>query len=558
MRQTGGTNRNKFIILLSAAYLYLGLPFVIFALGFCRIYISIPLTIIVIAGVVLCIREHLRDRYKDYPMFWHWYDILKLVLVFALILAWVGFSGVGQYSWQNVDHIYRNTIFESMVNRDWPVVFPSMLESGGTDRGLVYYIAFWMPAAIVGKLFGISAGYAMQYIWTVLGIAIVYLFLCFWRKKIMIWPIVVLILFSGMDAIGSLFAGDSLPEVLTSEKHIEWWSETFQYSANTTQLFWVFNQSVPTWVATVLMLLFEKPRNMLGVVSFVLLAAVFPFIGLVPFALFFMVGRAKSFRKKRGFAGVWEHAVRNWFSFQNLAMGGVVCLISLFYFMDNGIFREGLGFLANTGLVGSLLIVLFGAAMVVGVFLLLAYFSVNRLLDRLGYGLLIATLAIFAIASFGLMASPEAEWYSGIFSWGNLILFLILEAGVMLWCLYKSGERRLTLLSGAVLMLCPLVTFGSSNDFCMRTSIPALFVLCILCIQALDRRRSRLFVGILIGLLTVGAITPLHEIKRTYVNSAEEYEIVAIEEFYIYGREGEGYTNFSGPMESAFWQYFAK
>lgn len=45
-------------------------------------------------------------------------------------------------------------------------------EEGYQMRGLIYYIGYWLPAAVVGKVFGLTAGYYFQYVWAIIGIFI--------------------------------------------------------------------------------------------------------------------------------------------------------------------------------------------------------------------------------------------------------------------------------------------------------------------------------------------------------------------------------------------------
>jgi hypothetical protein len=55
------------------------------------------------------------------------------------------------------------------------------------------------------------------------------------------------ILFSGLDIIGHVITWGYIPAF---GEHIEWWATgAFQYSSNTTLLFWVPNHALPGWIA---------------------------------------------------------------------------------------------------------------------------------------------------------------------------------------------------------------------------------------------------------------------------------------------------------------------
>jgi hypothetical protein len=75
-----------------------------------------------------------------------------------------------------------------------------------------------------------------------------------------------LIFFSGMDAVGTLLFAKEYPTLWPPIAHLEIWSGSLQYSSFTTQLFWVFNQAVPAWLCCALILesnsvLFEQHKQ---------------------------------------------------------------------------------------------------------------------------------------------------------------------------------------------------------------------------------------------------------------------------------------------------------
>ncbi|KAK0349060.1 hypothetical protein LTR94_034709, partial [Friedmanniomyces endolithicus] len=68
------------------------------------------------------------------------------------------------------------------------------------------------------------------------------------------------------------------------------------------------------------------------------------------------------------------------------------------------------------------------------------------------------------------------------------------------------------------LLAIPFVQIGSSTDFMMRGSVTALTILAVMLVDLLlVPSRARLF---LIVALAVGALTPLHEIRRAVSHPA--------------------------------------
>ena len=176
-------------------------------------------------------------------------DKIMLLVIVGLIVLWAYFFSVGGFVWQNEDHNWRNRIFELLVTEKWPVVMDATDIYTGETRSAVmtYYLGFWLPAAVVGKLFGLKAGFAFQLIWLILGLLLVFELLSVFLKKYSLKYLVIFVLFSGLDIAG-LFFTTGTPGTIPFPDHIERWSGAFQYSSNTTLLFWVFNQAIYAWI----------------------------------------------------------------------------------------------------------------------------------------------------------------------------------------------------------------------------------------------------------------------------------------------------------------------
>ena len=76
-------------------------------------------------------------------------------LPIALLVTQIGAGGfgVGTYDWANK----HNLIFADLVRFSWPVVYHG---EGTPSSGLmlVYYVGYYLPAALVGKVMGWHAG----------------------------------------------------------------------------------------------------------------------------------------------------------------------------------------------------------------------------------------------------------------------------------------------------------------------------------------------------------------------------------------------------------------
>ncbi len=175
------------------------------------------------------------------------FPILRTIFYLLLLTGlWVFLSGVGGYAFQNWDHHWRNAVLHDLITYNWPVVYSS--PEKGPITMLVYYVGYWLPAALAGKIFGWQAANFVLFLWTWLGVFLVISHLSLKLKTTALKAALLLIFFSGMDALGVLLFANEYPTLWPPIQHLEIWSGNLQYSSFTTQLFWVFNQVIPAWL----------------------------------------------------------------------------------------------------------------------------------------------------------------------------------------------------------------------------------------------------------------------------------------------------------------------
>ena len=481
--------------MVSLIFLYLLLPFLLFLAGWCRWYIALPgIALLIFAFVRMC-RE--QAKWELWQPEWNRENLKKIAIITAIIIGWVYLSGIGTLVYQNSDHDCRNAIFEMLVEKNWPVKGNISIDGITSTRGLIYYIAFWLPAAFVGKHTSLEFGYFFQILWAVLGILGFYYLFCAVRKKISIWPLLAFIGFSGLDIVGYYLHGIKLSDVsLTS--HLEWWS-TFQFSSFTTQLFWVFNQSIPIWLILLLMYHQKKNRYIVLLLALAMLYGTLPFIGLIPFAIYFMLCREYGDHLRFSKAW-WKSWCQDTFSLENLLAGGMTGIVSFIYLSGNTSAQ-----LFTPGTSG---------------------------VDLRGFWFMYLMTALVEFVPYFVLIyryqKKKPVFYIALFS----------------------------------LLLCPLFRVGSAQDFCMRASIPALVSLFFLVLDTFETTLKEKNHKILIPLCVIyliGSITVEHELLRTISQTMIRYK--SDEQIYETSVDGSyilGGDNFSGDVDSSFfYQYMA-
>lgn len=431
-------------------YAYITLPIIIFLSTWIKPAIGIPLTVLVLFSLLLVFRKS--PVLFDFNFKENWRCLL---IAFVVIAVWVCFSGVQKTVYQNSDSYIRNGILEVLVKNEWPV----FIENDNQTVMLIYYIGFWLPSALVGKIFGVEAAYFCLYLWTLLGVFITYLLICNLMKRVRLWPLLLFIFFSGLDIVGMLiklaYKSDFI-DGLSLITHLEWWNR-WQLSSFTTQLFWVFNQAVPAWVATLLVLNQKNNGNIVFILGSLFLSSTFPLVGLIPIAVYVSVRNIVYSEKK-----TFQEYVRSMLTYENIIGGGITGIISFLYLKGN-----------------------------------------------------------YSSQSIAVSLEDNSSFAKTIILYA---LFVFLEFFLFYMVIFRYQKKNpLYYVTFVWLCLCPLIKVGYSVDFCMRASIPSLVVLYLLVASSLEsmKKEKSWLLFFLMGLLALGAVTPLFEINRTIYNTAE-------------------------------------
>jgi hypothetical protein len=449
---------------------YLALPSVIFFCGWLRWPIGLICAGLVLLALLCVIGQAVRERdgidgselkgTAGPPFAWR-----HAVLVVLVSVAFLAVSGVGGFGHQDTDWLKHNGILRDLVECPWPVVY----RLGGQDVPLVYYVAYYLPAGLVGRLAGWTlANYAL-FAWTLAGLLLAMVWFLVLVRRASFAVLLLFVMFSGLDVVGRLLVTPAVaairPQVslILIWDHIEQWSWGWQYSSNVTLLFWVPHHALAGWIgtATLVHMILVPPRKTpsLFLWSTIALWSPFVMIGLAPFLLVELATAGGPLRKR----------LVRYVSWPNLWGLVMVAVIGLFY--------SAKLYPISPALAGDI---------PHGFFLSFAPDGQAKLIGC-------ALMLVFCVLEFGLYG------------------LLIRPADTS----REARSKVLLLTTLGCLLLFPLYRYGASNDFVMRSSIPALYVLAVFLGRALSGRSlSRCRRVVLMMLLVLGSVTPLIELRR--------------------------------------------
>ena len=270
-------------MLFTAGIMFLVIPIVIQLFFWYNRLISLPCILLLLSATYLTLKTYKPLDQKDYRKI---FNRKKIVFFIIFIVILNILSGAGGIFPQNWDYHGRNAIFRDLIENSWPVRYDysklayekSIFGNGGI---LNYYFAFWLPGALVGKLFGFKIASLFMLLWQTIGVTIFFYYVCRIFKNIKYRYFFIFLSFSGLNVIGHIIMNKywGLPIHPIGVTHIDTSMGIFCMSSFVTQLFWVFNQSVPAWIA-VMLFLQSKNYKTCG----------YYFALLVPFGPFPMLG----------------------------------------------------------------------------------------------------------------------------------------------------------------------------------------------------------------------------------------------------------------------------
>lgn len=471
---------------------YITLPYFIFAFGWLKIHYAFLFAIILFISAYLLLKSTQKDNNFGKKVS----RPFKLIIILLILFGWTLLTGLaGIYGYQTTDYYMHNGRLYDLINNSWPLIY-------NQNQPLVYYFAYYLPSALIGKVLGYYKATFILFLWTYLGIILVtYWIFRILKSKLSLFILILFIFFSGLDALGYVLGHGQLIQgtgINGGRDAIEWWARGqlfLGYNSNTFLYFWTPHQSVIGWLISAVLFyesVYERRvKNSIFLWSLSIFWTPFITIGLTPFLLYW-INKAKGKFSKL-------------LSFPNLLGGGAVLLLFSFYYLSGSALKNPQGWIWQKANIFE--------------------FWPN--------------LFIFYLLEFG-------------------IYWLVVNADLAKW---KKEFKDVFLLAIGVLLVLPLYVYGIYNDLLTRASIPALFFIFLSIAYYFQRHKvtvnELLFrntpVKFLFLLLIIGAFTPMIEISRSLNRPYERRVPISASNY-----DGQLSSQFLGTTNSFFYQYIAK
>jgi hypothetical protein len=227
-----------------ATLIYLALPVAIFAVG----WLKLPFALVLLAALVVGIffnGKHHKESPVSMPLW-------GLLVLSASCVALCILAGVGGFAYQDGDYSKHNSILTDLFRREWPVAY-SLEQNGSTHPvALVYYIAYYLPPACIGKFAGWEALRCAMVLWTACGLFIVSIW-CLKFSRGALWAPLAFLAFGGLDMFGMILGMKLLPwmpDLWIEHRQMEWWTgfSFGNFPSHSNHLFWAPQHALPGWL----------------------------------------------------------------------------------------------------------------------------------------------------------------------------------------------------------------------------------------------------------------------------------------------------------------------
>jgi len=384
----------------------------------------------------------------------------KTLAAFLLIVCYINLSGSGGYGFQSPDFSMHNSRLSDLITLSWPIEYDG-------DRHLVYYMGYFLPAAVIGIFTSYEIASYFLYFWSIFGMTLVFRWLQHlsgWRLSI--WLVLPFMLFGSLDVLNTLFihAGHQLsPENILFPLDIGRFEFINReaigfflgnYLSPTLQLYFAPHQVIAGWIGIGLLAhlyLSRQPGKILFIFSLLSLWSPFMMLGMSVLIAMILIDLARK---------DWRSVI----TLENTLGAFTLSLLFVIYYLGGSSGRNP---------------------------------SINVLasLDTLHQSLALLVLMVAGWGIYSVMALPHLQ---------------------------RQDSSRRWLFGGLItsLALLPLWTFGAYNDLFCRGSAPLMFLLLVFLLQATkyywENKKLWLFFAIAV-IFIAGSLSALQQHTKAVI-----------------------------------------
>ncbi|MBR0664474.1 hypothetical protein GXW71_08920 [Roseomonas hellenica] len=188
------------------------------------------------------------------------------LLCAAAGLVWAAATGCHHLVYSTADWQIRDAVLRDLSLGPWPVAYAEV--AGGPHWLLRAPVGYYLPAGLVGQVFGVPVAQVALWLWSAAGFALTLMLLAALAAALALprpgrsFAVLasVFMLFGGLDVVPNLWLDSRAGAGLLASwgRGGEWWARLFQYTGHVTATLWVPNHALPAWLLALLLLRHER------------------------------------------------------------------------------------------------------------------------------------------------------------------------------------------------------------------------------------------------------------------------------------------------------------
>jgi hypothetical protein len=164
--------------------IYLLIPSVLFLLTWVQLWIGIPCGIFIVFYTWKTLRENVINVDKTS------FSLSTILLCLGISVGLNYLLGIGEFLQQTYDFLANNYKHYDLITHQLPVYYPKQ------KTFLCYYTAYYLPSALLAKVFGIETCRYFSFLWSVVSMWLVFLWISTFTHKNIIGLLAVVLFFA--------------------------------------------------------------------------------------------------------------------------------------------------------------------------------------------------------------------------------------------------------------------------------------------------------------------------------------------------------------------------
>ena len=266
--------------------LYLLIPSVLFLLTWIHLWIGIPCVLFIVFYTWKTLQKTTVSTHETFISL----STFSFCLGISIILNYV--LGIGEFRPQTYDFQANNFKYYDLITHQLPVYYAEQ------KTYLCYYTGYYLPSALLAKVFGIETCRYFSFIWSVFGMWLVFLWISTFSRKNIIGLLMIVLLFAN-----AWFAIKLLINFAYFQEHLQpYYIQLNQFKLITSPLIknyaWATQHTIPACLGVCVSIDNFRTKTNLKYLLLMLLSTMFwsplTAVGLFPFVAFYFLKDLKN------------------------------------------------------------------------------------------------------------------------------------------------------------------------------------------------------------------------------------------------------------------------